>query len=484
MQGKRSSTIAAVVLAGGGGTRMRSSLPKVLHPVAGRPILHQILSVLHEALPLSAPIAVVVPPKATAAGQAVIAAVESFSVGREIRWIEQREPRGTGDAFRSVLESPWGRDKLQGDRICAVFPGDFPLMPADLVRALAEPMNKNSPVRLVTCEMPDPTTYGRVIRKGKNGGPVQKITEEKDASSKEKKIREVAVSIYAFEARFAREQIGKLNTRNAQKEFYLTDLIALAAKARKKIDVLSWPDWKELRGVNNQWELAQASRELNERILKSWSERGVRFIDPMTTWVESTVELGAEVVIHPGTSLSGVTRVASGAEIGPHASLQNVTVGERTRVKQGVVAIDSVMGADCQVGPYVHLRPGSHLAEKAKLGNFVELKNTRIGASTSVAHLSYLGDAEVGERVNIGCGFVTCNFDGRVIEGQRKHKTVIEDDVFMGSDCQTIAPVRVGKGAYVASGSTVTENVEPGALAIARSRQVNKPGYARKLKQE
>jgi bifunctional UDP-N-acetylglucosamine pyrophosphorylase/glucosamine-1-phosphate N-acetyltransferase len=198
--------------------------------------------------------------------------------------------------------------------------------------------------------------------------------------------------------------------------------------------------------------------------------------------VEVGVELEADVTVHSGVVLSGTTRVKAGAVIGPNVVLKNVQVGEEANIKAGTVGQDSVIGPRAQLGPYAHLRPDSVVGPDAKIGNYVELKKARIGAKTSVAHLSYVGDADVGERVNIGCGFVTCNFDGRVIDGSRKHKTIIEDDVFMGSDCQCIAPVTIGRGAYVASGSTITDDVEAEALAIARSRQVTKPGYARKLK--
>jgi bifunctional UDP-N-acetylglucosamine pyrophosphorylase/glucosamine-1-phosphate N-acetyltransferase len=256
----------------------------------------------------------------------------------------------------------------------------------------------------------------------------------------------------------------------------------MASRAKKKIDVLRWSSPEDVRGVNDPWELAQASRVLNERCARQWALQGVRFVDPWSNRIDVGVEIGEDAVIHPGAVLSGKTRIGRGAVIGVGCVLTDVDVGDGAHVKTGTVAESSRIGERATVGPYAHLRPESDVGADAKIGNFVELKKARVGAKTSIAHLSYVGDAEVGRNVNIGCGFVTCNFDGRVIEGQRKHRTVIEDDVFLGSDCQVIAPVRVGKGAYVASGSTITEDVEPGALAIARSRQVNKSGYAKKLR--
>ena len=313
------------------------------------------------------------------------------------------------------------------------------------------------------------------MRRGKKGS-VLRIVEEKDASLREKEIQEVAVSIYTFQSAFLKYGLTKLSNKNAQGEYYLTDLISQAARAKKKVDVLGWNTPEDLRGVNDPWELAQASRILNERCLRDWALKGVKFTHPWTTWIDVSVELEEDVVICPGAILTGTTRIARGAQIGPRCVLKNVTVGKDAHLKTGTVAEDSTIGESANVGPYAHLRPGTVVGARAKIGNFVEIKKSKIGERTSIAHLSYVGDAEVGKDVNIGCGFVTCNFDGRVIEGERKHRTVIEDGVFLGSDCQAVAPVRIGRGAFVASGSTITEDVEADALAIARARQVNKTG--------
>ena len=334
-------------------------------------------------------------------------------------------------------------------------------------------------MRLLTCELAQPQGYGRVVRRGKS---VLKIVEERDASARERAIREVAASIYLFPAASLSFGLERLSNRNAQGEYYLTDLVSQTARARKRIDVLKWEDPEDLRGVNDPWELAQAGRLLNERCVRHWSRQGARFIDPATTWLDSTVELAEDVTVHPGAILQGRTRVGAGTVIGPHVVLKDMEIGAGVELKTGTVAESSQIADGAKLGPYAHLRPQCKVGARAKIGNFVELKKTTIGEDTSVAHLSYLGDAEVGAKANIGCGFITCNFDGRVIDGQRKHKTVIEDGAFIGSDCQTVAPVRVGRGAYVASGSTITDDVEAEALAIARSRQVTKPGYARKLK--
>jgi bifunctional UDP-N-acetylglucosamine pyrophosphorylase/glucosamine-1-phosphate N-acetyltransferase len=458
---------------------MRSSLPKVLHSISGQPLLFHILDRVREVSPNS-PVAIVVGHGKEKVEQAVRNHPAFPQI--DVTFVHQREQRGTGDAARSAMDSPWGAQILASKSPVLVLPGDFPLLTRGLIEQMLTPLKSSEPLRLLTCHLSDPTGYGRVIRKGKSG-PVLKIVEEKDASIKEKAVSEVANSIYTFQSAFLKAGLQKLSSNNAQGEFYLTDLISQASKAKKKIDIVVWKSSEDLRGVNDPWELAQAEKILNERCVRAWAQQGVRFTDPGSVHIDVQVELGEEVTVQPGAILSGKTRIGRGTLIGPNVVLKNMVVGEDCQIKTGTVAEDSTVADRVNLGPYAHLRPESRVGSDAKIGNFVELKKASIGEHTSVAHLSYLGDAEVGKNVNIGCGFVTCNFDGRVINGQRKHKTIIEDEVFMGSDCQAIAPVRIGKGSYIASGSTIHEDVEPGALAIARSRQVTKPGYASKLKQ-
>jgi bifunctional UDP-N-acetylglucosamine pyrophosphorylase/glucosamine-1-phosphate N-acetyltransferase len=242
-------------------------------------------------------------------------------------------------------------------------------------------------------------------------------------------------------------------------------VIAKASRHQKTVEALVWESDEDVMGINSLWELAQAEQIARTRRMRAWMEKGVRFLDPATTYVDGAASLESGVVIEPGVHLRGKTIVRKNAHL-----------------KAGTVVEDSEIGEGAKIGPYAHLRPGSRVGRDAKIGNFVELKKTSIGDRTSVAHLSYVGDATVGADVNIGCGFITCNFDGRVRKGERKHRTVIEDGAFIGSDCQVVAPITIGKGAYVASGSTITENVETEALAIARSRQTNKPGYAGRLR--
>jgi bifunctional UDP-N-acetylglucosamine pyrophosphorylase/glucosamine-1-phosphate N-acetyltransferase len=470
------NSASVIILAAGQGKRMRSSLPKVLHEIGGQPLLFHILARIRDAA-AAVPVAVVV----GHGRERVEKEIRGAFADMDITFVHQAEQRGTGHAARCAMDSDWGEARVKEKSEVLVLPGDLPLIGREMIEQLLKPLGKGEVLRLMTTELADPTGYGRVVRRGKRG-PVLRITEEKDANQREKEIREVAVSIYTFQASFLRFGLQRLSTKNAQAEYYLTDLIAQAARAKKKTDILVWPHPEDLRGINDPWELAQARRIMNEKTLRKWSLLGVKLCDLNNTWIDPSVELAQDVTIYPGAILSGKTRVAEGATIGAHCVLHNADIGPGANIKTGSVIESSRVGARAQIGPYAHFRPESQVGEEAKVGNFVELKKTTIGPHSSVAHLSYLGDATVGSRVNIGCGFVTCNFDGRVIDGSRKHRTVIEDDVFMGSDCQTVAPVKVGKGAFVASGSTLTEDVPSESLAIARSRQVNKPGYAKKLK--
>lgn len=475
-------SLNVIVLAAGLGKRMRSPLPKVLHRLSGEPLLFHILDRVFEA-DGDARVSIVVGHGREQVEQTLIQerlAGKKYQ-GRKIDLVVQQEQRGTGDAARSAMESEWGRATLASKSPVLVLPGDLPLLPETLVRAAAEPLARGHVMRVVTTEVPEATGYGRIVRRGKRGG-ILKIVEEKDSKPRERAIREINTSIYLFNAAFLKAGLARLTDKNAQKEFYLTDLVAQAVRARKGVDAMLWPQYEDVRGINDPWELAEAGVVLNERILKRHARAGVKLQDPRSTWIDARAVIAPGASIGAGAHLRGATHISERAEIGPACVLTDAIIGEDAHVKTGTVIDESTVGARVNLGPYAHLRPGSVVGSDAKIGNFVELKKTRVGSHTAISHLSYLGDAVVGSRVNIGCGFVTCNFDGQVRNGSRKHVTLIEDDVFMGSDCQTVAPVKVGKGAFVASGSTITEEVPADALAIARSRQVNKPGYAKKLK--
>jgi bifunctional UDP-N-acetylglucosamine pyrophosphorylase/glucosamine-1-phosphate N-acetyltransferase len=469
---------SVVILAAGQGKRMKSNLPKVLHEIGGQPLIFHTLHRVREVSP-GAKVAVVVGHEREKVEAAIRAHAEFAAM--DLTFVHQADQKGTGHAARCAMDSPWGEARVAEKALVLVLPGDLPLLTEAMIAQMLAPLQRAEALRLLTTELAAPMGYGRVVRRGRRG-VVLRIVEERDANARERAIREVACSIYSFQAVFLRSALQRLSNKNAQGEYYLTDLVAAASRAKKRIDVLEWRDAEDLRGVNDPWELSLAGRTLNERVVRGHALAGVRFLDPSSTWVEVTVKLEPGAKIHPGVILQGATRVGAGAAIGAYCTLSDMEIGPGADVKTGTVGESSRILEGAVVGPYARLRPESVVGARAKIGNFVELKKARIGEKTSIAHLSYVGDADIGRDVNIGCGFITCNFDGRVIDGQRKHRTVIEDEVFLGSDCQTIAPVRIGKGAYVASGSTITEDVEPEALAIARARQVNKPEYARRLK--
>ncbi|MFN7685791.1 MAG: bifunctional UDP-N-acetylglucosamine diphosphorylase/glucosamine-1-phosphate N-acetyltransferase GlmU [Oligoflexia bacterium] len=452
--------VAVIILAAGLGRRMKSALPKVLHKVSGRPMVLHILDAVMAARP-KAKIAVVVGHGSEQVEQAV--RLSGLVPDEQLTFVAQPEQKGTGHAARCAMDSDWGVEVARKKIPVLVLPGDLPLVGVDLVTQMCDSLSRGSLMRLLTTELRDPTGYGRVLRRGK-AGAVLRVIEERDAKPREKLICEVATSIYFFQGAFLKAALSRLSNKNSQAEYYLTDVVEQAARAAKGaghgIEVLKWSSPGDLRGVNDPWELAEASEILNSKVIRALALSGVRFDAPKATWIESTVQVAPGVEIQTGVVLRGKTVIHEGAVI-----------------KAGSVIEDSVIGAHASIGPYAHLRPGSEVGEGTKIGNFVELKKARIGSQTSIAHLSYLGDAQVGSRVNIGCGFVTCNYDGK-----SKHLTRIEDEVFVGSDCQAVAPVTIGRGAYVAAGSTITQDVESEALAVARSRQVNKAGYARRFK--
>jgi len=473
-----------VVLAAGKGKRMLSNTAKVLQPLLGQPLLYYILNQIHHALP-DAQVAIVVGHGKDAVENAVKSLLKSSlkSFNHTLDFIHQPDQKGTGDALRCVMESNWGKAHVAHKTPLLVLPGDMPLIPSQLIQQMASPLKGSEALRLLTCHHPQPQGYGRIIRANEG---ISHIVEERDASENEKKIKEIGVSTYLFDSEFLAEKIPLLSNQNAQGEYYLTDLISIASKSMgpKSVTALTWDQAEDLQGINDPWDLAEVSGVLSQTILKQLAKKGVRLLGSRNIFIESTVEIEEGVVIYPGVTLEGQTYVKKGAILVPGVYLKNVEVGENSELKAGTIAEQSKIEADTKIGPYAHLRPNSYVGNSAKIGNFVELKNTQIGEHTSVAHLSYLGDADVGKNVNIGCGFVTCNFDGRIKNGRRKHPTVIEDDAFVGSDCQAIAPIRIGKGAYIASGSTLTDDVPPESLAIARSKQVNKEGYARRLRND
>jgi bifunctional UDP-N-acetylglucosamine pyrophosphorylase/glucosamine-1-phosphate N-acetyltransferase len=388
-----------------------------------------------------------------------------FGVGA-LSVVEQVEQRGTGHAVRLALPA------LRGfGGIVLILYGDVPLLRRETLQALVGTARRYGCLAIVTTSPPDPTGYGRVLRDQR--GHVIGVVEEKDASREEKAITEVNAGIYAAPAEFLRAATGGLAPRNAQREYYLTDIVARAARDIGVSTVEA--DFADVAGINDRAQLAEASAIMRARINKAWMAH-VTFRDPTAAVIEPDVELGVDVEIGCNVSLRGRTKIGHGARIDDGVVLIDVEVGAGAEIKPYTIATQSVIGPNAIVGPFAHLRPGTKLGADVHVGNFVEMKKTEVGRGSKANHLSYLGDTTIGEKVNVGAGTITCNYNG-----YEKQRTVIEDQAFIGSDTQLIAPVRVGKRAVIAAGTTVTRDVPPGALAISRTEQVDRPGYAQKL---
>ncbi|MFW6052138.1 MAG: bifunctional UDP-N-acetylglucosamine diphosphorylase/glucosamine-1-phosphate N-acetyltransferase GlmU [Myxococcota bacterium] len=452
----------ALVLAAGKGTRMKGEHPKVLHPLGGRPM---VAWPVQAALEAGARRCVVV--VGHGSDQVVDALRARF--GERVGFVEQPEQRGTGHAVQCALPAI----EAEEDRVLILY-GDTPLIRAETLQALLRSASSGpGPLAMLTAELPDPTGYGRILRDDR--GRVVGVREHRDASAAERRIREVNPGLYAVDAAFLRDAIRRLTGDNAQGELYLTDVVAAAAAQGDVATVERGMD--ELRGVNDRHELAVADRLLRLRVNRRLAEAGVTIRDPHGTFIDADSVLETDAIVEPAVHLRGRCRVAAGARIDVGSVLTDVTVEAGAYVKPYTVAERSRIGAGAQVGPFAHLRPDTDLGPDARVGNFVETKKTRMGRGSKANHLAYVGDGDIGEDVNIGAGTIFCNYDG-----YEKHTTVLEDGVFIGSDSQLVAPVRVGKGAYVASGTTVVDDVPADALAIARVKQKNKEGFASRLR--
>ena len=432
--------LAALVMAGGLGTRMHSAVPKHFHPILGRRMVDWVIETGRETG--ADPLVVVTSP----------AGADEFE-GCGVTVAIQEEPLGTGDAVRAARTVLGGHD---GDLL--VLSGDTPLITSGLLAELAATHRRErAAATILSAEPPDPRLYGRVVR-GPDGSVVR-IVEGTDASPKERRIREINSSVYMFRASELWPALDQLQPKNVQGELYLTDVIGILVGGGAKVAAHLARDYRETDGVNSRVELAQAGAVLRDRINEAHMLAGVTIVDPATTWIEPTVELEADVTIHPFTLLRGATSVAAGTEI--HAN---------------TVAIDARIGRDAQVGPFCYLRPGTALGESSKAGTYVEIKNSRIGDRTKVPHLSYIGDADIGEDTNIGAGAITANFPHK--PGEPKQRTTIGSNVRTAIHNGFVAPVTIGDGAWIGAGSVITKDVPPDALGIARARQENKEGYA------
>ncbi|MGW7070907.1 bifunctional UDP-N-acetylglucosamine diphosphorylase/glucosamine-1-phosphate N-acetyltransferase GlmU [Streptomyces sp. NPDC054855] len=453
------SPAAVVVLAAGEGTRMKSATPKVLHEICGRSLIGHVLEAAYALSPERL---------VTVVGFAREQVVAHLgTIAPDVRTAYQSEQKGTGHAVRI------GLDELGGavDGTVIVVCGDTPLLTGATLQKLAEThTGDGNAVTVLTAEVPDATGYGRIVRDGESGA-VTGIVEHKDATEKQRLIREINSGVFAFDGQLLAKALGKVRTDNSQGEEYLTDVLGILREAGHRVGAAVTGDHEEIAGINNRVQLAEARRTLNDRLLTEAMLAGVTVVDPASTWIDATVTYEQDALVHPGTQLHGATHLGEGAEVGPNTRLTNTKVGAGARV-DNTVAYDSEVGEQASVGPFAYLRPGTRLGLKAKAGTFVEMKNSNIGEGTKVPHLSYVGDATIGDFTNIGAASVFVNYDG-----EAKHHTTVGSHCKTGSDNMFVAPVTVGDGAYTAAGSVITKDVPAGSLAVARGQQRNIEGW-------
>ena len=462
--------LAAIVLAAGMGTRMKSKTPKVLHEVCGRPMLHYPLMRLKE---LAVKLSIVV----VGDHHKEIEAAAKGSGNKHLRFVLQSPPRGTGDAVRCAMKKL--APKYSGDVL--ILSGDVPLIETSTLKAMIRLHRKKkqsaAAVTVLSVLLEDPSGYGRIVRD--TDGQIIEITEDKDCTPSQKKIQEINAGIYIIDALFLRENLKKIKANNSQGEYYLPDLIKMARKSGKRVASLLHINPEEIMGINNRVQLAKATAAMQRNINAAIMLSGVTLIDPKTTYIDDEVTIGGDSTIYPNVHLKGTTTIAKGATIEEGVKITDSTIGANTVVKSHSIIEDSRTGANVSLGPFARLRPGTIIKDGAHIGNFVEVKNSTIGRGTKAGHLSYLGDSSIGSNVNIGAGVLTCNYDGKY-----KYKTVIKDNAFIGSDTQLIAPVTIGKGAYIGSGSTITKDVAPNSLALSRAEEKTIPNWTKKKRKK
>ena len=446
----------AIVLAAGEGTRMKSNTAKVLHSIAGQTIIEHVLNSVQ-------------PLKAKSVSVVVGAHREEVEqhlaeIAPKVKPVFQASRNGTGGAVQLALAD------FTGDGSVLILAGDTPLLTShtlsEFIDAHNESKNKAS---VLTALLPDPTGYGRILRGDNN--TISKIVEQKDANDLEQEIDEINTGVYLFELSVLREVIFKLQANNSQKELYLTDVIGLLSSAGNAVSAVLSNDYTETLGINDRSQLAECAALMRDRINHEHMVNGVTIVDPTTTWIDAGVKIASDVTIYPATAISGVTTIASGSVIGPRTTLVNCQVASNATVIESF-ATDSTIGSSAKVGPYSYLRAGTVLADEAKIGAYVETKNSTIGKGSKVPHLSYVGDAQIGEGTNIGAATIFVNYDG-----ENKHQTKVGNQVRIGSDTMLVAPVSIGDGAYTAAGSVINEDVPAGAIGIGRARQTNILGW-------
>jgi bifunctional UDP-N-acetylglucosamine pyrophosphorylase / glucosamine-1-phosphate N-acetyltransferase len=450
-----------VILAAGQGTRMKSRRPKVLHPIAGRPMIDYALRTARTLSPSSITLIV---------GHQADDVRRALGGERDLGFAVQEPQRGTAHALQQAEPALAGRTGT-----LVLLSGDVPLLSPATVRRVVETHHAAGAAATVVTAMVDrPYGYGRIVRVD---GRIARIVEERDASPAERAIREINSGIYAFDLAPLWEALRGIASSNAQGEYYLTDLLGIYSRRGLPLETVVLDTADETRGINSRSELAEVSRIVRQKKNEELMAAGVTIIDPAATYIEDDVQVGADTVIHPGVILEGQTRIGAACEIHAHVRISDSELADRVTVNNFCLIVGTRVADGASVGPFAHLRPDTVVGEGARIGNFVELKKTTLGPGSKANHLSYLGDATIGAHVNVGAGTITCNYDG-----ERKHPTVIEDGAFIGSDTQLIAPVTVGKGAYIGAGSSITDDVPAGALGIARGRQTNVTGWVERKK--
>lgn len=440
----------AVVLAAGKGTRMKSKLPKVLHKAGGREMINQVFDILKK-IEIDEIVAVL------GHGAELVEAKLAYPA----KVVLQKEQLGTGHAVMQAADHI-----APGDEILVIC-GDTPLFTENTLKeALEMHQNSQASVTVLTSILENPKGYGRILR-SEDGKNVLGIVEEKDATNEQKKICEINTGTYVFDGKFLKENLFKIDNKNSQGEYYLTDLLKLANDAGQKTSGYILSDPGEALGINDREQLAEASAILRKRKIRQLMLDGVTFIHPETAYIDSQVKISQDVIIYPNVIIEGETEIGEDNIIGPDTLIIDSKIGSGNQIEKSKI-LESTVGSECNIGPYAYLRPGADIRDKVKIGDFVEIKKSIIGEGSKVPHLTYVGDAEVGTKVNIGCGTITCNYDGK-----NKHKTTMKDNSFIGSNTNLVAPVTVGEGAYIGAGSTITIDVPDNHLAIARGRQKN-----------
>ena len=454
-----SATVAIAIMAAGKGTRLKSKRPKVLHEVGGKPLLAHVIAAASRVV---APehIHVIVGHEA----ERVREAVRSLGVN----FVRQEPQRGTGHALMCAAPS------LAAYEHVIVLSGDAPLIKSATISRLLEfHLEKNAAMTILSAHLADPTGYGRVVRKGKSD-EIQAIVEEKSCTAVQKKIKEINSGFYAFSVKRLLENIERLSTDNAHREYYLTDMAGVLRKAKHRVIAVETQNASEILGSNTRAELVELDRSFRREKAQKLMADGVTIYFPETVLIDVDVEVGTDTIIEPFVQLLGRTKIGNDCRVRSYSVIQNSEIGDAVTVRSGCILDNAFVANGAILGPYSHLRPGSEIGEGAHVGNFVETKKARLGKGSKANHLTYLGDAEIGAGVNIGAGTITCNYDG-----VHKHKTVIEDGVFVGSDSTLVAPVRLAKGSYVAAASCITDDVPQDSLALGRSRQIVKEGWAK-----